>query len=157
MSSELDIAIRPILGVEKARRFGKLSWSWLAILDFLVVAGFIGLIHADLIFAPGQSIELPSSDESQSRRIEAVLTVVGELYLFDGKIHRFADIEEGFQSFFSSNEKLKGEATLLIKMDANAALSALLKVCEEAQRSGFSAVHIAENPRAEESVGGFGN
>ncbi|MGB0370238.1 MAG: ExbD/TolR family protein [Opitutales bacterium] len=157
MSSELQMSVRPVLGVEAARRYRKLGWSWLAILDFVVIGGLMGFVHSDLIFAPGQSIELPRSGNVESRRIEAVLTVSGDLYLFDGQVFRAENIEDGFKAFFEENEKLKGRSTILIKMDAQAPSRALLDVCEQAQTAGFAAVHVAENPEEETTNSVFPN
>lgn len=152
MSAEIDISIRPVLGVEAARRYKRLSWSWLAVLDLVIIGGFIGFIHADLIFAPGKSIELPQSSEAESRRVEAVLSVQGTLYLFDGRIFRREGIALGFSDYFKRNPRMRGVSTLLVKMDAQAPLNALLEVCEAAQGAGFQAVHIAENTNQPEAI-----
>ena len=152
MTPEYQSSARPILGLEAARRFRRISWSWLAILDILAIAGFVGFIHADLIFAPGQPIELPQSTQTTSRRVEAVLSVHGDLYLFDGQVFKVDNIVAGFRDYFERNPQSRDRATLLIKMDSKSPVSALLQLCEQAQDLGFVAVHVAEIP-SKETVG----
>ena len=144
---------KPLLGVEQARRYKRVGWSWLAVLDFLAIAGFISLIHADLIFAPGQPIDLPESASIESRRVEAVLSVHGDMFLFNGRVYNSERIDAGFESFFDAKPAERGIATLLIKMDASASVSVLLNLSEKAQLAGFTTVHVAKNkpaPIAEE-------
>lgn len=139
---------KPLLGVEQARRYRRIGWSWLAILDFLAIAGFVGFIHADLIFAPGQPIELPESVSVESRRVEAVLSVHGEMLLFNGRVYRADRIDAGFAEYFEGKPNERGAATLLIKMDASASVSVLLELSDKAQVAGFSTVHVAKNKPA---------
>lgn len=127
----------------------QIQFDFVPFLDLCVIALLFALLHSELVFAPGLTIDLP---ESQARQLEglpvsAVLTLRRDMVLFDGGRYTLANLHGGFRRFLRDRSHLpgirKGEPVLLVKMDRQVGMQPFITVCEIARSAGFARIQIA--------------
>ncbi|MGC6424440.1 MAG: ExbD/TolR family protein [Lentimonas sp.] len=124
----------------------KMKLDLVPVLDLLTIGLMISLLFTRFVMVPGVQIDLPDSDLRipHNGGSVAVLTIgnKGMLY-FDGSVYEQASIERAFNQHIRARSGSAGEAVLFVKAQGSMPLESLLKLCEMAQKAGFSQVQIA--------------
>ena len=156
LSSPLDLQSRVLRP--------QVQFDFVPFLDLCIVALLFTLLHSELVFAPGLTIDLP---ESRAERLEglpvtAVLTLRENMVLFDGGRFTLGNLESGFRRYLqevaSSPGPKRQDPVLLVKLDRQVGMQPFLTVCEIARVAGFARVQIAALTDSAEDPGElFGN
>jgi biopolymer transport protein ExbD len=93
-------------------------------------------------------ISLPVGGELQSIGTTGVITVQSEKFImFDGNIFSLDTLEWGIKKYLQGkNCGESRENVVLVRPDKSLSVEILIKICEIARKSGYSAVQIASSP-----------
>ena len=117
------------------------------LLDILFIAFFISLISSKFLFAPGINIDLPKSSKvALSGCPTATVLSVSQsnMIFFEGKMYNVDNLEAALTEFIRNTSKPQN-ITLLAKISQSTDMDTFFKICEIAQRSGFSNIQVAAN------------
>ena len=116
-------------------------------LDFLLIGLFFILAGSRYLFAPGISIELPTTAYDPIPGIPAsvVLTVQeSELIFFEGRKETMESLPRRLQHYVQTHGEVA--PILLLRADRNVDLEDVLRICEMARIAGFGGVQVAAEP-----------
>lgn len=129
----------------------KPGWSFIAVLDILLIAGILFIHQSRFVYGTGAEIELVRSNPGRFAVTAgtAVLTVRAyDLIFFDGQKVSLDRLPASLGAFAREHE---GEKALLLKVDHSISLQTLFGLFEMAQGAGFDRVQIASEPPAGKS------
>lgn len=134
-----------VLGLAEARRARrrKIAWDWVPFFDAVLVVMFCVFWHSDFVFLPGTPLDLPVSESADYQRIDAVISVLGDLYFFENEV--FA--ETALAGVLAGYTDRSGDGlTLLVKIDQGRSAVSLIEIIDTAKDAGFGRVVIASEP-----------
>lgn len=126
--------------------------------NVMLLGLFFALFNSQFLLPPGIPIALPAekSEYIVPERVSAVVTILPPMtgadasegsVLFGGDVMKQGAVKQVLESFLKDHPSK--DPVLLVKMDARASISQLVKVSDAARMSGFASVQIA----AEELTG----
>lgn len=131
---------------ERLKPYDK-DFNFFAALNILLIAlGFI-LLGSRFIVAPGVTINIPelSTPAVPGIVVVDVMTLTpNNMILLEGRIYSMDNISKALE--IRKINKVDGEAILLMKLDKETHMEMFLKICEIAQRAGYSQIQIAALP-----------
>lgn len=117
-------------------------------INVLCMAFFISLLSSKYLFAPGLSIELPTSSEStlKGTTTNAILSVNQvNMVFFEGNIYSLETIEQALIGFVRSTPSRS--PILLAKINKGTDVNVFFNICEMAHKAGFSSIQLAANTK----------
>lgn len=115
------------------------------LVDVLLIGLCLLLMGSGFIGAPGVGIALPEVHDRQVVPVTEVLTIKHDrMLLFRGRIFTVEELRHFFEK---EGVKVQGGA-LLVKVDREVSVQALLNVCEVVRQSGFERIQLATVQRA---------
>lgn len=129
-------------------------------INVLLLGLFFAICNSHFLLPPGIPINLPtdSSGGLVPEPVTAVVTVMPPLpgdesnegmVLFSGSLIRQSALEDSLKAYLKKHPS--DNPILLLKMDARASLSQLVKISEAARASGFISMQIAAEELTSES------
>jgi biopolymer transport protein ExbD len=129
-------------------------------INVMLLGLFFALCNSQFLLPPGIPINLPRGVQGGlvPEPVAAVVTVLPPLpgdetaegmVLFGGDLIRQGALEEALAGFLKTHPSKN--PVLLLKMDARASLSQLVKISEAARTSGFTSMQIAAEELTTES------
>ena len=128
--------------------------------NVMLLGLFYALCNSQFLLPPGIPINLPRdlAGSLNAEPVDAVVTVLPPLpgddtaegmVLFGGDLMRVGALQDALTAYLSKRNIER--PVLLLKMDARASLSQLVKISESARASGFTSMQIAAEELTAES------